>query len=262
MATCFDFSIRRCEEVANNIDDLFASINSEELFSMFEDAESSVLKLSRDAFQITKSNLIDKAGYLHQKLNQRTGRFADSNGINSGYYELESGTGAYSKIKLKKAYINLDYTGSIQLKFTNELGEITTLSKSIVSNVTATLDIDTIFEYVKVEFVDQTKQGKYVSCSSVNGLILDYDLICDIDSYLCDNKELYLPLVKLKLGSLIITEGVFSGELNKRVFQPDSYEKLRLEYETQFGLLLREKNIKDLGCVECRNQIKSVVNLP
>lgn len=261
MATCFDFSIKRCEEVANNVDDLFASINSEELFSMFEDAESSVLKLSRDAFQITKSKLIDKAGYLHQKINQRTGRFDDSVGLNSGYYELESGSGAYSKIVLKKAYINLDYSGTVQIKLTNELGEITTVSKVIVANTTATLDINLTFEYVKVEFVDQTKQGKY-STGYVNGLILDYDLICDVDSYLCDNRDLYLPLVKCKLGSLIITESVFSGELNKRAFQPDAYEKLRLEYETQFGLLLQEKSIKDLGCVECRNPIKSVVNLP
>lgn len=260
---CFQFSFKSCVEDSSSIiiDDLYPTLNSQELYGMFKDPKKALEIISDDAYSEMKDHLL-KGGKVKEKRNIREGqRFETGTGKTSGYYEFESGIGQYSKIQINKFFVNLDFTGEVVINATNEVGQITTYTVDVEANITSEHGVDDIYEYVKIEFDDQTLDGLYVP-SGVNGLIVDYSRICDIDSYICENKDKFLPLMKYKVGSMIISESGVCQNLGARTLDDKSYEDLRDDYEVRFLQRLKSVSLDDSGCVECYRRLEFPVSIP
>ncbi len=92
----------------------------------------------------------------------------------------------------------------------------------------------------------------------MNGILLDYSILCDYDTFICANKDLFQIAMDYKVASILLTDGLFSGEINQRIMQDNDYKELKSEYETQYALELSSLSLKDSGCFNCGSQIQAV----
>jgi hypothetical protein len=60
-----------------------------------------------------------------------------------------------------------------------------------------------------------------------------------------------------KVASILLTDGLFSGEINQRIMQDGDYKELKAEYETQYSLELSSLSLKDSGCFDCSSRIQA-----
>jgi len=222
--------------------------------TMFDNPQKSIDIATEMAYQSMTTALIGKEGKLKNKTSILIGeRFMDSYS-RGGFVQLQ----AQSKesIHVKKVWINVDFDGIVELKFKNELGVDTIVDvEDVVAGETMEKSIDLYFKWVEISIVNDI-DGRNTYTGSVSGLLIDYSRECDYHTYICDNKERFQNAMDFKVASILLTDGQFSGELDKRKMMNESYSELKAEYETQYAMELKNLSLMDSGCFECGNRIK------
>jgi hypothetical protein len=59
-----------------------------------------------------------------------------------------------------------------------------------------------------------------------------------------------------KVASILLTDGVFSGEIGQRIMQSEDYDNLKKEYEVEYERELDKLSIKESGCFDCGSSIQ------
>ena len=157
---------------------------------------------------------------------------------------------------MNKAIVNVQTTGTVNLKLVNELAVAELVPIAVVSGVTTTITLNKDFKYVEVSLAEDV-QGRTTYRSGMNGILLDYSILCDYHTFICANKDLFQIAMDYKVASILLTDGLFSGEINQRIMQDDDYKELKAEYETQYALELSSLSIKESGCFNCGSRIQA-----
>lgn len=256
---CFSYSFIKCEDApsdARTLDGVFNTLSNMDLYSMFDKPQEAIDKACEMAYNSMTSALISKEGKSVNKHNEILGdRFTEYySSVNT--YILESVQKQF--IRLNKAHINVQYTGNITLRLENELAVIENIIVPVVSGVTKTITLNKDFRYVEISIAENINGRNTKSCG-INGVLLDYSILCDYSVFICANKDLFQTCMDYKVASILLTDGVFSGEINQRLMQSEDYNELKKEYETQYELQLDNLSIKESGCFDCgsRLQIRS-----
>ncbi len=266
--SCIDFTLLKCRKDESSdayvLEDFFPSLSSKDIFSWFENPYRTIENATNMAYQEMVVKLLAKSGKENRKLNARIGDRFDKNYYSVGsYVEIEAPRDKYSMITINNIVVNVQFTGTVNIVFENELAVLDVVEVEVVSGETTIKTINKSFKYVKIYFEDKTIKGREVlGCGALNGIMIDYSMGCDYNEFICQNKELFVNAMAYKIASILITEGQFSGEYNQRMMQAEDYAELKAEYETQFGLQILNLSLLESGCFNCCNKISFPVNLP
>lgn len=258
MNNCFSYSFIKCGVAPSGVrtlDGVFTPLSKIDLYSMFDNPQDAINKATELAYNSMTSALISKEGKSVQKLNEVLGeRFIDTY---STIQKYEFNAKPKQFIRLNKAIVNVQYTGTVNLKLVNELAEIELVPITVVSGVTTTITLNKDFKYVEVSLAENV-QGRTTYKCGMNGMLIDYSILCDYNTFICANKDLFQVAMDYKVASILLTDGVFSGEINKRIMQSEDYDNLKKEYEIQYELQLDKLSIKESGCFNCGSKIQAV----
>ena len=248
--SCFRFSLSGCRKVTGStlLESVLPSLSSYQLDSMLKSPQKTIDTLTESVYQIMKTELIMKGGGIQNKTIRLGGRFG-SYYSKGGVYDLISKHGIYQNLKIIRGFLNVQETGDVEIKFVDNMKKTQILVVQGVAGETVEVPINLFFEEVEITI---NKAGR--NNTGVHGLLIEYQDHCDIDKYICENKDLFMMPMAYKLGSLIITEGQFSGELNQRIMQDEAYQELKREWEAQYELLMRNLSLVDSGCLNCCNK--------
>lgn len=257
MNNCFAYSFIKCGIAPSGVrtlDGVFNTLSKLDLYSMFDNPQDAIDKATDLAYNSMTSALLSKEGRSLNKYNEILGeRFTDTYSTIQTY-EFNSATKQF--YRFNKAHVNVQYTGTVNLRFTNELAVVELVPVSVVSGVTTTIILNKDFKYVEVDFAENI-QGRTNYRVGINGVLLDYSILCDYHSFICANKELFQIAMDYKVASILLTDGLFSGEINQRIMQDQDYKELKAEYETQYSLELSSLSLKDSGCFDCSSRIQA-----
>ncbi len=221
---------------------------------MFDDPQKAIDIANELAYNSMTSALISKEGKSVNKYNKLLGeRFTDTFSTIQTY-EFNSTEKQY--YKFNKAYVNVDFTGTVNLKFVNELANVELVPIAVVSGVTTTITLNKEYRYVEVT-LNEDVRGRTTYRGGMNGVLLDYSVLCDYHTFICSNKDLFQVAMDYKVASILLTDGVFSGEIGQRIMQSEDYDNLKKEYEIQYELELDKLSIKESGCFNCGSQIQA-----
>lgn len=258
MNNCFSYSFIKCGNAPSGvttIDGVFNTLSKLDLYSMFDNPQEAIDKATDLAYNSMVSALLSKEGKSKNKYNEILGeRFTDTY---SNIQKYEFNPQAKQFIRLNKAWVNVKHTGTINIKLVNELAVVELVPVNVVSGVTTTVDLNKDFKYVEVSIADDIL-GRTTYRSGINGILLDYSILCDYNTFICANKDLFQIAMDYKVASILLTDGLFSGEINQRIMQSDDYNELKKEYEIQYELQLDKLSLKDSGCFNCGSQIQAV----
>ena len=258
MNNCFNYSFIKCGTPASGertLDAVFNTLSKLDLYSMFDDPQGAIDKATEMAYNSMTSALLSKEGKSVNKYNEILGqRFTDTY---SNIQKYEINPQAKQFIRLNTAYVNVQYTGTVNIKLVNELAVEELIPVTVVSGVTTIKTLDRDFKYVEVS-LNEDVQGRTTYRSGMNGILLDYSILCDYNTFICANKDLFQIAMDYKVASILLTDGLFSGEINQRIMQDNDYKELKSEYETQYSLELSSLSLKDSGCFNCGSQIQAV----
>lgn len=258
MNNCFDYSFIKCGTPASGevtLDAVFNTLSKLDLYGMFDDPQGAIDRATELAYSSMTTALVSKEGRINNTYNKVLGeRFIDTFS-NIGNYEFFSKEKQY--VRLNKAYVNVNFTGTINLKLVNELAVVELVPVSVVSGVTSTVTLDKDFKYVKVS-VNEDVEGRTTYACGISGVLVDYSILCDYHAFICANKEMFQTCMNYKVASILLTDGVFSGEIGQRLMQNEDYQKLKDEYEIQYERELDNLSIKESGCFNCGSRIQPV----
>lgn len=258
MNNCFSYSFIKCGNAPSGvttIDGVFNTLSKLDLYSMFDNPQEAIDKATDLAYSSMTSALLSKEGKSKNKYNEILGeRFTDTY---SNIQTFEFNSNYKQFYRLNKAHINVKRTGTINIKLVNELAVVELVPVNVVSGVTTTVDLNKDFKYVEVSIADDIL-GRTTYRSGINGILLDYSILCDYNTFICANKDLFQIAMDYKVASILLTDGLFSGEINQRIMQSDDYNELKKEYEIQYELQLDKLSLKDSGCFNCGSQIQAV----
>ena len=258
MNNCFAYSFIKCGTAPSGVrtlDGVFNTLSKLDLYSMFDNPQDAINKATELAYNSMTSALISKEGKSVNKLNEVLGeRFIDTY---STIQKYEFNAKLKQFIRLNKAIVNVQYTGTVNLKLVNELAEVELVPIEVVSGVTTTITLEKDFKYVEVSLAEDV-QGRTTYRCGMNGMLIDYSILCDYNTFICANKDLFQVAMDYKVASILLTDGVFSGEINQRIMQSDDYDNLKKEYEIQYELQLDKLSIKESGCFNCGSKIQAV----
>lgn len=256
MNSCFYYSFLKCQNTpfdARTLDGVFSTLQNIDLSSMFKDSQKAINLATELAYNSMCTALISKEGKSINKYNTVLGQRFTENYSGISKKTLEANNKQF--IRLNTAYINVLYTGTINLKLENELAEIELVEVDVVSGITKEVSLAKDFKYVEISIVEDIK-GRVVYTEGINGVLLDYSVLCDYHTFICQNKELFQSCMDYKVASILLTDGQFSGELNNRLMQPEAYGELKKEYEMQYELELDKLSIRDSGCFNCGGRLE------
>lgn len=221
--------------------------------SMFDNPQKSIDIATEMAYGSMVAALINKEGNSKIKRSILSGeRFLE--GYSNGDYEWLIAP-KKQIIRINFIHINVDFTGTVNLKFVNELGqEVLVEVTGVVAGVTKTVVIDEAYNDVKIS-INENISGRD-TYNGVSGLLIDYTIDCDYDSFICNNKTRFQTAMDYKVASILLTDGQFSGELDKRKMIDSSYAELKAEYETQYAMELKNLSLMDSGCFDCASRIR------
>ena len=235
------------------LDSIFTPLQNIDIASMFDDPQASIDRATDLAYNSMVNALISKEGESYDKYNVILGDSFKENYTSNNWYELE--TRGKQIIKVNKVYINVDFTGTINIKIKNELGEETLFPSTVVAGITSELEINYSGKKLRIS-INESVPCRTIYTSGVSGLLVDYSVVCDYDSYICSNKLRFQNCMDYKVASIILTDGVFAGEVNQRIMQRDDYDALKKEYEIEYERELDKLDLKGSGCFECGSTIK------
>jgi hypothetical protein len=254
---CFSYSFIKCGTPASGaiaLDAVFNTLSKLDLYSMFDNPQDAIDKATELAYNSMVSALLSKEGKSTNKYNEILGeRFTDTY---SNIQTFEFNSNYKQFYRLNKAHVNVQYTGTINLKFTNELAIVELVPVSVVSGVTKTVTLNKDFKYVEVTVAEDIL-GRTNYRHGINGMLLDYSILCDYNTFICTNKDLFQIAMNYKVASILLTDGLFSGEINQRMMQDQDYKELKAEYETQYSLELSSLSLKDSGCFDCGSRVQA-----
>ena len=254
---CFSYSFIKCGTAPSGVrtlDGVFNTLSKLDLYSMFDNPQLAIDKATDLAYNSMTSALVSKEGRSVNKLNEVLGeRFIDTYSTIQKYEFIPK---PKQFVRLNKAIVNVQYTGTVNIKLVNELAVEELVPVSVVSGVTTTKVLDKDFKYVEVSLAEDV-QGRTTYRSGMNGILLDYSILCDYHTFICANKDLFQIAMDYKVASILLTDGLFSGEINQRIMQDDDYKELKAEYETQYALELSSLSIKESGCFNCGSRIQA-----
>ena len=254
---CFSYSFIKCGTAPSGVrtlDGVFNTLSKLDLYSMFDNPQLAIDKATELAYNSMTSALVSKEGKSVNKLNEVLGeRFIDTYSTIQKYEFIPK---PKQFVRLNKAILNVQYTGTVNLKLVNELAVEELVPVAVVSGVTTTKVLDKDFKYVEVSLAEDV-QGRTTYRSGMNGILLDYSILCDYHTFICANKDLFQIAMDYKVASILLTDGLFSGEINQRIMQDDDYKELKAEYETQYALELSSLSIKESGCFNCGSRIQA-----
>ena len=257
MNNCFAYSFIKCGTAPSGVrtlDGVFNTLSKLDLYSMFDNPQLAIDKATELAYNSMTSALVSKEGRSVNKLNEVLGeRFIETYSTIQKYEFIPK---PKQFVRLNKAILNVQYTGTVNLKLVNELAVAELVPIAVVSGVTTTITLNKDFKYVEVSLAEDV-QGRTTYRSGMNGILLDYSILCDYHTFICANKELFQIAMDYKVASILLTDGLFSGEINQRIMQDDDYKELKAEYETQYALELSSLSIKESGCFNCGSRIQA-----
>ena len=257
MNNCFSYSFIKCGTAPSGVrtlDGVFNTLSKLDLYSMFDNPQLAIDKATDLAYNSMTSALVSKEGRSVNKLNEVLGeRFIETYSTIQKYEFIPK---PKQFVRLNKAILNVQYTGTVNLKLVNELAVEELVPVAVVSGVTTTKVLDKDFKYVEVSLAEDV-QGRTTYRSGMNGILLDYSILCDYHTFICANKDLFQIAMDYKVASILLTDGLFSGEINQRIMQDDDYKELKAEYETQYALELSSLSIKESGCFNCGSRIQA-----
>ena len=257
MNNCFSYSFIKCGTAPSGVrtlDGVFNTLSKLDLYSMFDNPQLAIDKATDLAYNSMTSALVSKEGRSVNKLNEVLGeRFIETYSTIQKYEFIPK---PKQFVRLNKAILNVQYTGTVNIKLVNELAVEELVPVSVVSGVTTTKVLDKDFKYVEVSLAEDV-QGRTTYRSGINGILLDYSILCDYHTFICANKDLFQIAMDYKVSSILLTDGLFSGEINQRIMQDDDYKELKAEYETQYALELSSLSIKESGCFNCGSRIQA-----
>lgn len=258
MNNCFAYSFIKCGIAPSGVrtlDGVFNTLGKLDLYSMFDNPQEAIDKATELAYNSMTSALISKEGKSINKYNEVLGeRFIDTYSTIQKYEFIPK---PKQFVRLNKAIVNVQYTGTVNLKLVNELAQVELVPITVASGVTTTIALNKDFKYVEVTLAEDIK-GRTTYRSGMNGVLLDYSILCDYHTFICANKDLFQIAMDYKVASILLTDGLFSGEINQRIMQDEDYKELKAEYETQYALELSSLSIKDSGCFNCGSRIQAV----
>lgn len=240
---CFKYTLNRCGGQGVVIDSVLPTLSSYDLYSMFKDPQKSIDIITAQALNELKATLIGKGNMRSNIVYGERFRKEYSKG---GHYDIISERGYYNKVKIQSVILNVNKTGLLDLYLEDEYGTLEIIQIPVEKDVTTKYELNKVYKRIKVW---HTEEGK--ATNSVAGMLLEVEKFCDIDGYLCSIKDLIEPILVYKIASLLITEGQFSGEFNKRIMQDEDYNELKAEYETQYKLMVKTINVAESGCTNC-----------
>lgn len=255
--SCFSYTFQKCREESSGarvLDDIFNVLNNYDISTMFDNPQKSIDLATDMAYRSMVSSLLSKEGKLKDKTSILLGeRFMED--YSYGDY-IELWAKSKESIYIDKIWLNVDFTGTVHISFVNELG-VETLKEVllVVAGVTKEVAIDLSFKYVKIK-ISENIEGRNTYDYSVAGMLISYSRVCDYNTYICDNKERFQTAMDFKVASILLTDGQFSGELDKRKMMSESYTELKAEYETQYQMELNNLSLMDSGCFDCGQRIK------
>lgn len=255
---CFAYSFIKCgtpPSGAITLDGVFNTLSKLDLYSMFDKPQEAIDKAAELAYNSMTAALISKEGKSINKYNKILGDRFTSTYSSTSSRIFESKPKQY--IRLNKVWVNVQTTGTIQIKLVNELAVTELVSVNVVSGVTTEVELNKSFRYVQVSFAT-TLSGRSTYSGGLPGMLLDYSILCDYHSFICSNKDLFQSCMNYKVASILLTDGVFSGEVNQRIMQSEDYNNLKKEYEIQYELLLDTLSIKESGCFDCGSSVQAV----
>ncbi len=255
MANCFSYSFIKCENASGDrtLDAIFTPLQNIDIASMFQDPQASIDRATSLAYNAMVNALISKEGESYDKHNIILGdRFIESYSSVNRYEILTKGK---QFVKINRVHVNVQYTGTINIRIENELGQVQLVPVVVVSGITTTKEIDISHKRIEIT-INEAVQGRSIWSSGVSGLLVDYSILCDYDSYICNNKAMFQNCMDYKVASIVLTDGVFAGEINQRIMQRDDYDKLKAEYEIEYERELDKLNLRGSGCFECGSRIK------
>lgn len=257
MNNCFAYSFIKCGIAPSGVrtlDGVFNTLSKLDLYSMFDNPQDAIDKATELAYNSMTSALVSKEGKSVNKLNEVLGqRFIDTYSTIQKYEFIAK---PKQFIRLNKAIVNVQHTGTVNLKLVNELAEVELVPITVVSGVTNTITLNKDFKYVEVS-LNESVQGRTTYRCGMNGILLDYSILCDYNTFICANKDLFQIAMDYKVASILLTDGLFSGEINQRIMQDNDYKELKAEYETQYALELSSLSIKESGCFDCGSRIQA-----
>ena len=257
MNNCFSYSFIKCGTAPSGVrtlDGWFNTLSKLDLYSMFDNPQLAIDKATDLAYNSMTSALVSKEGRSVNKLNEVLGeRFIDTYSTIQKYEFIPK---PKQFVRLNKAIVNFQTTGTVNLKLVNELAVAELVPITVVSGVTNTITLNKDFKYVEVSLAEDV-QGRTTYRSGMNGILLDYSILCDYHTFICANKDLFQIAMDYKVASILLTDGLFSGEINQRIMQDDDYKELKAEYETQYALELSSLSIKESGCFNCGSRIQA-----
>lgn len=258
MNNCFSYSFIKCGTAPSGVrtlDGVFNTLSKLDLYSMFDNPQDAIEKATELAYNSMASALVSKEGKSVNKLNEVLGeRFIDTYSTIQKYEFIAK---PKQFVRLNKAIVNVQYTGTVNLKLVNELAVVELVPIEVVSGVTTTITLNKDFKYVEVSLAEDV-QGRTTYRCGMNGMLIDYSTLCDYHTFICANKDLFQIAMDYKLASILLTDGLFSGEINQRIMQDNDYKELKAEYETQYALELSSLSIKESGCFNCGSRIQAV----
>ena len=257
MNNCFDYSFIKCGTAPSDVrtlDGVFNTLSKMDLYSMFDKPQEAIDRATELAYNSMTSALISKEDKSINKYNQVL---------------CESFTNTYSDIqtfefsaknkqfyRLNKFYINVEFDGKIKIILKNELAQETIVSELVASGVTTEIVLGIDYKYVEIS-VEQDIKGRTTYKCGMNGILIDYSVLCDYNTFICSNKDLFQVAMDYKVASILLTDGLFSGEVGQRMMQSEDYDNLKKEYEIQYELELDKLSIKESGCFECGSRIQA-----
>lgn len=257
MNNCFAYSFIKCGTATSGVrtlDVVFNTLSKLDLYSMFDNPQDAINKATELAYNSMTSALVSKEGKSVNKLNEILGeRFIDTYSTIQKYEFIAK---PKQFIRLNKAIVNVQYTGTVNLKLVNELAEVELVPITVASGITTTITLNKDFKYVEVTLLEDV-QGRTTYRCGINGILLDYSILCDYHTFICANKDLFQIAMDYKVASILLTDGLFSGEINQRIMQGEDYKELKAEYETQYSLELSSLSIKESGCFDCGSRIQA-----
>ena len=256
MNNCFSYSFIKCGEPASGVttlDAVFNTLSKLDLYGMFDDPQGAINRATELAYKSMSTALLSKEGKTLDQHNIIYGdRFIDTY---STIQKSEFSSKSKKFIRINKVWINVNYSGIVNVSLKNELASIQLMPVAVVAGITKELIIDKDYRYVEVT-INENIQGRTTYVSGTNGLLIDYSVLCDYNIFICSNKNLFQTCMDYKVASILLTDGQFSGQINQRLMQSEDYDLLKKEYEIEYERELDKLSIKDSGCFDCPTKMK------
>lgn len=254
---CFAYSFIKCGTAPSGVttlDGVFNTLSKLDLYSMFDNPQQSINLATELAYKSMCTALLSKEGKIVDKYNIIFGeRFKDTF---SNIQKCELVAKPKQYIRLNKIWLNVQFTGTVNIKLENELAVVELVPVAVVSGITKEVRLNKDFKLVEISLNETSVLGRTTYLSGINGMLIDYSVLCDYHTYICSNQELFQTCMDYKVASILLTDGVFSGEINQRIMQSEDYNNLKKEYEIEYERELDKLSLGDSGCFNCGSKMK------